>query len=86
MKRAGTFVEDLMDGAFTYETVSADGEVTVWDMEAENGKTKLDDRWVHDEEKQYYYLPSRDISNHTYVIPDSEIGEIRWRNLLPWNG
>ena len=75
VKRAGTFVEDLMDGAFTYETVSADGEVTVWDMEAENGKTKLDDRWVHDEEKQYYYLPSRDISNHTYVIPDSEMAE-----------
>ena len=86
VKRTGTFVGDLMDGAFTYETVSADGEVTVWDMEAENGKTKLDDRWVHDEEKQYYYLPSRDISNHTYVIPAGEIGEIRWRNLLPWNG
>lgn len=84
VKKNGTFVEDRIDGAFTYETLSVDGEVTVWDMEAEDGKTKLGGNWLHDDEKQYYYLPSREISNHTYVIPDSEVEEVRWRNLLPW--
>lgn len=84
VKKKGTFVEDRIDGAFTYETLSVDGEVTVWDMEAEDGKTKLGGNWLHDDEKQYYYLPSREISNHTYVIPDSGVEEVRWRNLLPW--
>ena len=84
VKRIGLFVDDLMDGAFTYETVSSDGEVTVWDMEAEDGRTKFDERWLHDDEKQYYYLPSREIDSHTYVVPDDETEDIRWRNMLPW--
>lgn len=84
VKRIGRFVDDLMDGAFTYETVSSDGEVTVWDMEAEDGRTKFDERWLHDDEKQYYYLPSREIDSHTYVVPDDEAEDIRWRNMLLW--
>lgn len=84
VKRTGIFTDDLMTGAFTYETVSSGGETTVWDMEAEAGRTKLDDRWIHDTEKQYYYLPSTEISSHTYVLPDDEAEYIRWRNMLLW--
>lgn len=84
VERKGMFVEDLMSGSFVYQTISADGEVTVWDMEAEDGRTKLDERWIYDEEKEYYYLPSKEISSHTYVLPDNAVGEQRWRNMLPW--
>lgn len=84
VERTGQFVDDLMEGSFTYQTTNTDGEVTVWDMVAEDGRTKLDDRWLHDDEKHYYYLPSKDNSSHTYVLPDEQAEEQRWRNMLVW--
>lgn len=85
VERMGQFANDLMEGSFTYQTTNGDGEVTVWDMDAEDGRTKLDDRWVHDDEKHYYYLPSKEFSSHTYVLPDDQVEEQRWRNMLPWD-
>lgn len=84
VERTGEFVDDLMEGSFTYQTTNTDGEVTVWDMAAEEGRTKLDDRWLHDDEKHYYYLPSKDNSSHTYVLADDQVKEQRWRNMLVW--
>lgn len=84
VQKEGNFVMDLMDGDITYRTTNSDGETTIWDMTASQGKTKLDARWVREEEKQDYYLPSNQNSSHTYVLPDSAVDEVRWRNMLLW--
>lgn len=84
VQKEGNFVKDLMDGDITYRTTNSDGETTIWDMTASQGKTKLDARWVREEEKQDYYLPSNQNSSHTYVLPDSAVDEVRWRNMLLW--
>lgn len=84
VQKEGNFIMDLMDGDITYRTTNSDGETTIWDMTASQGKTKLDARWVREEEKQDYYLPSNQTSSHTYVLPDSAVDEVRWRNMLLW--
>lgn len=84
VQKEGNFVMDLMDGDITYRTTNSDGETTMWDMTANQGKTKLDARWVREEEKQDYYLPSNQNSSHTYVLPESAVDEVRWRNMLLW--
>lgn len=84
VQKEGNFVMDLMDGDITYRTTNSDGETTMWDMTANLGKTKLDARWVREEEKQDYYLPSNHNSSHAYVLPESAVDEVRWRNMLLW--
>lgn len=85
IQKEGTFANDLMEGAFVYSTTNSEGEITTWNMEAASGKTKVDERWIHEEEKQDFYLPSNQDSAHAYVLPETATEEVRWRNMLPWN-
>lgn len=85
VERRGVFQDDLMTGAFTYRTTSDDGEVNFWNIEADNGRTVLDDRWIYNEKKQYFYLPAIENSSHTYVLPDNTVEEQLWRNMLLWD-
>lgn len=84
VQKEGTFIADLIDGKFSYRTTNPGGETTTWEMEAESGKTKVDEHWIHEEEKQNFYLLSDQDSSHAYVLPESALEEIRWRNMLPW--
>lgn len=84
VRKEGNFTMDLMEGDFSYATTNSEGETTTWDMKAEGGKTVTDDRWTYEEEKQGYYLPSNQDSSHAYVLPESSVEEVRWRNMLAW--
>ncbi|MEG2700208.1 MAG: hypothetical protein RR995_03350 [Hungatella sp.] len=84
VQKEGTFVQDRMEGDLAYRTINSEGVTTIWDIKAENGKTKIDERWVHEEKKQDYYLPATQDNSRAYVLPESDLEEVRWRNMLLW--
>ncbi len=85
VKKQGNFRHDRMDGQITYETVSADGETSVWNMTVENGKLLLDGSWSYDEKKHAYQLPEEKNAGHAFVVSADDAGEARFQNLLKWD-
>lgn len=84
MRKSGTFQADLMNGTVEYETVNSAGEHSTWKLEAEQGKTVIDETWIEQEEIGEYHLLSNDTQNHVYVIPKINKDDVLWRNLLVW--
>lgn len=84
VQKEGAFTGDLLNGEVIYRTTNSEGETTIWKLEAEEGMTKIDDRWAYDEEKQEYRLPSEQTVNHAYVMPQTSVQEVFWRNMLTW--
>lgn len=85
VQKEGVFVDDLMDGALVYRTTNSEGETSTWNMEAQQGKTKLNESWIQDAENGQYDLPSNENQSHTYVLMQEEVEEVRWRNMIPWS-
>lgn len=84
VQKEGNFSQDLMNGAVVYSTTNSGGETTTWNLEAEAGATKIDDRWIYDEETQEYHLFADQDTNHAYVMQEADMEEKYWRNMLSW--
>ena len=82
--RQGGFVQDLLDGPFTYHSTNGEGETSVWTMEADHGTLILDDRWEYLEDKMEYRLPSDNDETHVYVVLESSNSEPVWGNAHRW--
>ena len=84
-EKAGIYLDNLLDGEFTYTTESAKGERLSWNIEAEKGVTVLSERWAHSEDRKEYMLPSNEDASRAYVLKEDQTGSVLWNNLILWD-
>lgn len=81
---SGIFQGDCLNGRLTYEQIDAQGRSCWWEIMAEGGKTCLDQRWVFWEGLGEYRLSSEKEERAFFVLPESFLGQVWWRNRVPW--
>lgn len=84
VSRSGNFKEDRMDGMAVYTTFSGQEGKTSWELQIQEGKIVMDDRWTYDEEEGDFHLPSKQGEGKVYAVSAEEIEEGLWGNLLVW--
>jgi len=84
-EKVGTYIDNLLDGAFTYRTENRDGEYLHWDMEADAGTTVLSDNWKYYDYRDEYMLPSSEDPARAYVLKKDQTGAVLWNNLILWD-
>lgn len=84
IKKVGSFADDLMEGKVTYTSINSEGIETIWELEAEDGATVLDERWEYDPDKKEYHLPSLLDPGRIYMLEEENLKEVRWKNMIPW--
>ena len=82
--RRGNFKEDRMDGMVRYTTFSRQEGKTSWDIQIQDGKILLDQRWSYDGAAGDYHLSSSQEDGKVYAVKPEEIEEALWVNLLVW--
>lgn len=83
-ERAGTFIDDRLDGAFRYTSIDRDGDSTTFIIRAENGVTILDEHWKYEAKKGEYHLPAQGEETHLYVLKADLAEEVLWKNRIVW--
>ncbi len=82
--REGIFKNNRMDGEVLYSTTDREGETATWNMTLSDGKIVFDDRWIYDNEREVYQLPSNQESGHVYSVEKNSSEEIWFQNLILW--
>ena len=82
VSRSGNFKEDRMDGMAVYTTFSGQEGKTSWELQIQEGKIVMDDRWTYDEEEGDFHLPSKQGEGKVYAVSAEEIEEGLWGILL----
>lgn len=80
----GAYEDNLLNGEFIYTVSTADGGELVWNLEADEGVTVLNDDWKYDEGQDTYVLLAAGRKDLGYRLPAAEAGAVRWRNQLEW--
>lgn len=83
--KSGTYVDNMLDGVFVYQTESVLGEKLSWEIEAEMGVTILSDKWTHFPFRKEYMLGAREDSARAYVLSEEKTGALLWNNLITWD-
>lgn len=84
VKKEGNFTRNLMEGELVYTSTNSEGIPTTWHLTAQGGVTVLDERWKYDTGKKEYLLLSDNDISHAYVIPEQELENVRWKNMIRW--
>ena len=84
-EKSGTYVDNLIDGVFLYQTESVLGERLSWEIEAENGVTILSEKWSHFPLRKEYMLGAKEDPARAYVLSEEKVGAVLWNNLITWN-
>lgn len=85
IRREGRFVRGKMEGTITYRNTGSDGVTATYTMEAKEGVTQPDDRWIPGPEEGVYHLEADDNPAYAYALTEEEMKQPRWVNLLVWD-
>ncbi|MDO5350795.1 MAG: hypothetical protein Q4E86_12715 [Lachnospiraceae bacterium] len=80
----GVFQQDKLDGNLTYLNRNPSGRLDQWQITAEEGRTSLDGRWSFHKELAEYHLPSESGGNSVFLMPENQILQVWWENLVKW--
>lgn len=81
----GVFQQDKLDGSLTYLNRNPSGRLDQWQITAEEGRTSLDGRWSFHKELAEYHLPSESGGNSIFLMPENQILQVWWENLVKWS-
>ena len=84
IEKRGPYRENLLDGAFVYETESSSGETLSWEMKAVNGVTVLTPQWKHFPFRKEYMLGAVENADRVYVLSEDKVATVLWNNLISW--
>lgn len=81
----GVFQQDKLDGNLTYLNRNPSGWLDQWQITAKEGRISLDERWSFQKELAEYHLPSESGGNSVFLMPENQILQVWWENLVKWS-
>ena len=84
-EKAGNYLNDQLDGVFSYMTENGCGEIFTWEIQAVNGATVLTEEWIHYPYRKEYMLSSKESEERAYVLSEERASAVIWNNLITWD-
>lgn len=84
-EKAGNYLDNQLDGIFTYLTENGAGERLTWEIQAVNGATVITKDWTHYPFRQEYMLASKESEERAYVLTAERASAVIWNNLITWD-
>ena len=84
-EKAGNYLDNQLDGVFTYVTENGAGERLTWEIQAVNGSTVLTEDWVHFPFRKEYMLSAKESEERAYVLTEERASAVIWNNLITWD-
>lgn len=83
-EKTGMLADDRMEGLIRYTCIDNSGNSLTWTIQAEAGRTVLDERWQYKEKENEYFLPADNESSQVYSLKGEDTEQELWVNRIAW--
>lgn len=84
-EKSGNYLDNQLDGVFTYRTENGAGETLTWEIRAVNGSTVITEDWTYYPYRREYMLASKESEERAYVLTEERASAVIWNNLITWD-